>query len=208
MNRGTRALRAGVVASLMGCSAGTGTGTDAGTPSDAGFHYTIPSQGTATFSGDLTGTWGVSAIATIERSAPQPPGPCSLSWFALVLNDTNAQGSPHFACTVVNCSFPIIDGGVYTSSNSQVDCLVTDVEGGTEVDWGDAALPVAPPSTFELQLTSLGPLTYGDEVAYWNQPSATFTVYLAPNPPGTGQGVSFSGTVAPPACPMYCAPGP
>ena len=212
MNGALRILAAVAWASLAGCSTGTGpdagtdAGPDAGISMDAGFHYTDFSQGTAVLSGDIAGTWGADSLAEYHTSGfTFVDGGNSGPYVYLQFGDTNYVKNvyPWFGCRFFLFATTTLDAGIYTPGNvSYVSCWAVNStdDGGTEIEWGTAGLPTfAPPNTFMADVISPGPVSLVDQSGgYWQDPTATFEVYLTPVPPATGQGVTLSVTVAPP----------
>ena len=205
-----------MLGALAAAACGTGTGTgptqlkvaDAGPPVDAGFYYTRPSIGAATFSGAISGTWSAEGLASASSLAfALPDGGSSGAYVSFVVVDTTDlsgdAGNPQFSCSFLLFSTPTLPTGALTLRDvSSISCAVIVTDGGIEQDWGFE------PSAFEMNISSTGPSNTVGTETIWLDPSVSLSVSLAPNPAGPGAGVSFLITLAPPPCPTYCAPNP
>jgi hypothetical protein len=207
MTRTPQLLSAVASACLVaGCS------TEGTSAVDAGFHYTQLSAGTATLSGAFTGTWEANGFAfLVEKGFLLLDGGTSGPYIYVQVSSAPTAPPPFFGCSFELFQSTTLDAGVYTPDNvSDLSCnvIVFPTDGGTESEfWGNLGGTLAPASIFQLQLTSPGPESVFSSGANWYDPTATLSMYLAPSP-GQTQGVVVSVTVAPPTCPVGCAPGP
>jgi hypothetical protein len=210
MSRTAQILSAVLVASIV---AGCGTTTerpDAGPLVDAGFHFTAPSVGTATFGGALTGTFGATALGFSETTGfPLLDGGNSGPYVYFQITNALESAGPSWGCSFELFSTTELDPGSYTPANvNELDCVIIIYlpDGGTGEQWFANLEGGFEPNIFDLNLTSPGPARHSPPD--WADPSATVSVYLAPSPGENDGGVVITATVAPPPCPTYCAPGP
>jgi len=212
MSRTAQVLSAVAMASIVAGCGSSGGGPDAGPLVDAGFHYTTLSVGTATFTGALSGTWGATALAfSIPMGFPLADGGNSGPYVYFQITSAISSPGPSWGCQFLLFSSTTLDAGEYTPTNTDwpiCDIIIFLPDGGTGDEWfAGLGGTFAPPNTFDLELTSPGPAGGSSSYTNWDDPSATLTAYLAPNP-GQTEGVTITATVAPPPCPTYCAPGP
>jgi hypothetical protein len=208
-----------IVAALAVLRCGSGaspmesTVVDAGPRTDAGFYYTTQSGGTASFAGAVTGAWPAIASAQYETTPLLlPDGGSSGPYVLFILTGADNftasgdQGNFEFGCTVFILNTTALQTGLLAPADvSFLYCGVILTDGGISEYWDNQGA-FGLPNTFELNIISPGPETDLDQYgALFLDPTATLNVHLAPDP-GPGEGVSFSVTVTPPACPPSCAP--